>query len=197
MTRELFSENLRSRIHDDEWLICQDKYDPKENLKYESLFALSNGYLGIRGLILSLFDYGDVVYGTSINARFSRKIQILQNSCLRFSFNIPFRDHITPHLKNLSILSMTNRRQFHLMTFIYRILTTEQPPYLFSLFHYVDHDHSTRQVHYFKIPQHRTANFQKSFSFIAPHLWNNISNNFKFQSFTDYKKQIKNHLLNS
>ena len=148
-------------------------------------------------LILSLFDYGDVVYGTSINARFSRKIQILQNSCLRFSFNIPFRDHITPHLKNLSILSMTNRRQFHLMTFIYRILTTEQPPYLFSLFHYVDHDHSTRQVHYFKIPQHRTANFQKSFSFIAPHLWNNISNNFKFQSFTDYKKQIKNHLLNS
>ena len=49
MTRELFSENLRSRIHDDEWLICQDKYDPKENLKYESLFALSNGYLGIRG----------------------------------------------------------------------------------------------------------------------------------------------------
>ncbi len=27
----------------------QDKYDPQENLKNESLFALSNGYLGIRG----------------------------------------------------------------------------------------------------------------------------------------------------
>lgn len=33
MTRELFSENLRSRIHDDEWLICQDKYDPERKSK--------------------------------------------------------------------------------------------------------------------------------------------------------------------
>ena len=49
MSREMFSENLRSRLHDNEWLICQDKYEAKENLKYESLFALSNGYLGIRG----------------------------------------------------------------------------------------------------------------------------------------------------
>ena len=60
MTRELFSENLRSRIHDDEWLICQDKYDPKENLKYESLFALSNGYLGIRGSHEEGKDYSSI-----------------------------------------------------------------------------------------------------------------------------------------
>ena len=33
----------------DEWMILQDNYDPEENLKFESLFALSNGYLGIRG----------------------------------------------------------------------------------------------------------------------------------------------------
>ena len=49
MSREMFSENLRNRLHSDEWLIWQDQYEAKENLKYESLFALSNGYLGIRG----------------------------------------------------------------------------------------------------------------------------------------------------
>ncbi|MDU4977764.1 MAG: glycoside hydrolase family 65 protein, partial [Hungatella hathewayi] len=30
-------------------MILQDHYDPEENLKYESLFCLSNGYLGTRG----------------------------------------------------------------------------------------------------------------------------------------------------
>ena len=49
MSREMFSGNLRNRLHSDEWLIWQDQYEAKENLKYESLFALSNGYLGIRG----------------------------------------------------------------------------------------------------------------------------------------------------
>lgn len=49
MIRDRFSENLRNDMSTDEWLICQDEYDPQENLKNESLFALSNGYLGIRG----------------------------------------------------------------------------------------------------------------------------------------------------
>ena len=51
MSREMFSGNLRNRLHSDEWLIWQDQYEAKENLKYESLFALSNGYLGIRGVM--------------------------------------------------------------------------------------------------------------------------------------------------
>lgn len=49
MIRDGFSEGLRNYFSDDSWLILQDRYDPKENLKYESLFCLSNGYLGTRG----------------------------------------------------------------------------------------------------------------------------------------------------
>lgn len=37
MSREMFSGNLRNRLHSDEWLIWQDQYEAKENLKYESL----------------------------------------------------------------------------------------------------------------------------------------------------------------
>ena len=36
MSREMFSGNLRNRLHSDEWLIWQDQYEAKENLKYES-----------------------------------------------------------------------------------------------------------------------------------------------------------------
>ena len=35
MIRDRFSENLRNDMSTDEWLICQDEYDPQENLKNE------------------------------------------------------------------------------------------------------------------------------------------------------------------
>ena len=41
MSREMFSGNLRNRLHSDEWLIWQDQYEAKENLKDESLVALA------------------------------------------------------------------------------------------------------------------------------------------------------------
>ena len=49
MIRDRFLQTWKEKMGTDEWLILQDRYDPEENLKYESLFALSNGYLGIRG----------------------------------------------------------------------------------------------------------------------------------------------------
>lgn len=49
MIKERFSERLQAYLSDDSWMILQDHYDPEENLKYESLFCLSNGYLGTRG----------------------------------------------------------------------------------------------------------------------------------------------------
>lgn len=49
MIRDRFSDKIRNRMSTDDWLILQDNYKPEENLKYESLFTLSNGYLGIRG----------------------------------------------------------------------------------------------------------------------------------------------------
>lgn len=49
MIQERYSKELQTYLSDDSWMILQDHYDPEENLKYESLFCLSNGYLGTRG----------------------------------------------------------------------------------------------------------------------------------------------------
>ena len=49
MIRDSFSEKLQTLLGGDEWLILQDEYDAAENLNYESLFCLTNGYLGTRG----------------------------------------------------------------------------------------------------------------------------------------------------
>ena len=73
-------------------------------------------------LILSLFAYGDVVSGDSLSFAARRMIQKVQNSCMRFSYNIPYRNHITPYLNNANILNMENRRKLHMHTFIFRII---------------------------------------------------------------------------
>lgn len=49
MIKDRFSNNLEKILSDDKWVILQDKYNPEENLNYESLFCLTNGYLGTRG----------------------------------------------------------------------------------------------------------------------------------------------------
>lgn len=44
-----FSEKLQGYLSSGQWMVAQDNYNPYENLKYESLFCLTNGYLGTRG----------------------------------------------------------------------------------------------------------------------------------------------------
>lgn len=49
MSKDIFSEKFQKEMPGAEWLISEDRYEEAENLKFETLFALSNGYLGIRG----------------------------------------------------------------------------------------------------------------------------------------------------
>ena len=45
----IFEDKIKALKSTDEFIIHEDLYNEKENLKFESLFALSNSYLGIRG----------------------------------------------------------------------------------------------------------------------------------------------------
>ena len=49
MSSDIFVDKIRNLKSEEEFIISENKYEEKENLNYESLFALSNGYLGIRG----------------------------------------------------------------------------------------------------------------------------------------------------
>lgn len=49
MIRDRFSTVLKDMLSEDKWLVLQDAYEEKENLSNESLFCLTNGYMGTRG----------------------------------------------------------------------------------------------------------------------------------------------------
>lgn len=49
MIRDRFSNTIREMLSEDRWLILQDAYEETDNLSNESLFCLTNGYMGTRG----------------------------------------------------------------------------------------------------------------------------------------------------
>lgn len=163
--------------------------------KYKKFLPSKIKYKLCDSLILSLFDYGDVAYSSSLTLQLSHQVQKLQNSCMRFSYNIPFRNHITPYLNENNILNMSYRRKHHLYNFVYRIIKTGQPPYLKLLFNSFLHEYNTRYVNNYRVPRHRTAAFQKSFIYSAVHMWNGLPDHVKEFSPKRFSKYVKDALL--
>lgn len=49
MVKHMFLEDVNNLISDDKWLIFQNEYNTEVNPRYETLFTLTNGYMGVRG----------------------------------------------------------------------------------------------------------------------------------------------------
>ena len=83
-----------------------------------------------------------------------------------------------------------------MFVFVYKILNSGRPSYLKELFNRFLHPHNTRYVNNYRVPQHKTANYQKSFTYVAVQMWNSLADNvkkFPLQKFSNY---IKTLLLN-
>lgn len=111
-----------------------------------------------------------------INKSSAKKIQNVQNSCIRYALNMRKYDHIIPQtLNRLRILNMENRRILHLLTTTFKILHDQSPEYLFEklIASSKSHSHSTRN-HLLIIPKHSSTARSSSFSILAPKLWNSL-----------------------
>lgn len=89
-----------------------------------------------QALVLSLFDYVDVVYISCLSKYLLRKIQLIQNSCLRFSYGIRKYDHISPSFQHSGWLTIHQRFIVHLCCLTYKILQSNTPIYLRELLQY-------------------------------------------------------------
>lgn len=129
-------------------------------------------------LVLSVLNYGDIVYGARLQSKTRRLVQRVQNACCRFCYSIPPRSHITPYLNKTSTLSMSSRRHLHLACLLFDVLKYKKPDYLFSrikisTFHERHGTRSTRRC-LLEAHPHRTAAFKGSFRYLATKCWNNI-----------------------
>lgn len=149
-------------------------------------------------LVLSQFNYCDIIYGFCMDARDKSRIQVLQNRCLRFIFGISrFQHSISYKLAELKWLNMENRRLLHAACFYHKLLNCQSPPYLYNKITYRTDVHhiNIRNRLLLQIPRHTSVHYKKCFSYNITRIINSLPNKFRSVSLNTFKIEYKNYLL--
>jgi len=144
-------------------------------------------------LVLSHFNYCDVVYNNCIDAVDKKRIQRVQNSCLRFIWGVRGRERVSHLVRRTGWLNMAERRSFHALCFYHKILTTRTPPYLYNRIRFRTdvHNINIRKKDEITIPKHKLEFFKRSFSYCIAKFYNCVPRYLKSKSYFPFKCQLK------
>lgn len=144
------------------------------------ILSRSQELLITQALVISLFDYADVVYIPCISQQLLFRIQKkIQNSCLRLVYGMWF-DYITPAYQQSRQLRPYQHFLLHLFCIIYLVLHSRAPVYLFNLLHrnvefHADDVCDTSCQDLLSIPRHRTSKYCGFFTYCAAKYYNYLS----------------------
>ena len=109
--------------------LCQSAYHSwKQLLPFRNMFDEPTKLLLVESLVLSLFNYCDVLYGLYIASADNYRLQKIPNLCIRFVTCVPPFCHIIPFIRHFRRLKVQGRRLLHYMV----LLSSQSPPYFFS-----------------------------------------------------------------
>lgn len=171
------------------------------NLKmiYSNRYYLSQKVKTIlcESLVLSRFNFADTVYGPCIDADDNRRIQVVQNACLRLIFGVRRRQNISHKLPELGWLNMSGRRLLHSACLFHKIVTNKIPKYLNKKISYRTdvHNINIRFKGTLTPPLHRTEMFKRSFSYQITKVYNSVPPSIKSKTVSTYKNSYKKFLL--
>ena len=110
-------------------------------------------------MVAPLIDYCCLVYN-SLNQELNTELERLLNSCIRFIFNVPFDEDITPYYNELGRLRLSKKREYILGIFIFNLFECKSPEYLYNKFLFKNSVSSRALRTYgldLQIPIHRTS----------------------------------------
>jgi hypothetical protein len=153
-------------------------------------------------LILSQFSFGDIVF-MNMDIYLQKKVQKIQNLCLKFIYNIKKRQHWNSSelRKNINWLSMRDRRILNGLSLLFKTLDGKAPDYICDMFTLVS-EISERDTRTYPrniwIPNvHYSAIHLKSFKLFISKIWNALPVDIKnSKSVFAFKKRVKTALLN-
>lgn len=149
-------------------------------------------------LILSHLAYCDIVYWPTLLNRDKETLQKIQNSCVRYSYGLRKFDHISETFQKTHWLKLNERYHVHMACLVHKINKNETPVYLFSKLLKGEHCNSTRFCDLYRVPKHKTALFQRSFSYNAVKVYNRIPQDIKkLLNISTFRKHVKNQIKNS
>ena len=128
-------------------------------------------------LVLSQFNFCDTLYGPCLLESDARRIQLMQNCCVRLIGGIRrYERGISAKLKEIGWLNMKERRILHSLVLYNKIIFKKCPNYLYQKikFRYDAHDLDLRHKYTITPPIHRTSLFERSFSYQISLYYNRV-----------------------
>lgn len=148
-------------------------------------------------LVLSRLNYCDKVYGPCLDSVDARRLQRIQNSCLRFIYNIKKYASVSHTLKRANWLNLLARRSYHYACFVHKLILFKTPPYLHRklVFRTDVHRVNIRFKGTLTPPPHKTALFTRSFTYNACFCYNRVPEHLKKMQLSTFKHKFKEYLL--
>ena len=154
-------------------------------------------------MVLSQFNFCDIAY-LNIDIYLQKKIQKIQNICLRFIFDIKKRgEHNYDDLRaNIKWLTMTQRRISHGLVMLHKILNNKGPVYLrdsFTLISEITLRNTRASDLNIWIPNNQSkAIHKKAFNFYISKVWNLLPKDVKSSNSTKtFKQKIQSLFLSN
>lgn len=159
--------------------------------KIRKLLSEKDTTLLVHAVISSRLDYcNSLLYGA--NQEHIKKLQKVQNAAARLISMRKKHESVSDVLVNLHWLRVEARIIFKLLVLVYKCITNVAPVCIIEL---IDVKDATRRILAYKYFLSSYA--RKSFSYMAPKLWNNLPDNLRFSPTLDkFKSQLKYLLFN-
>ncbi|KAL7298179.1 hypothetical protein TKK_0009175 [Trichogramma kaykai] len=165
---------------------------------HSRLLSVDVRRLLVLALVQPHFDYGCVVY-MSLTTTLKQKLQRLQNTTIRFVYNLRRDAAIAPRRRELGWLTPSQRRSYFLGTTTHRVLQTARPTYLAGfLSPRAAVGYSLRSMTRPNLAENdfNTSTYEHGFTIQAARLWNLLPLTLvNIQSIDVFKTALKCHLL--
>lgn len=145
-------------------------------------------------LVISHVNYCDYVYGPCLNLSEKNKLQKIQNICIRFVTNTSFYEHVTPHIRQLELLKLNERRFVHFSSLLNNVIILQQPTYLFDklLMRNTMHNRNLRYTNdHLCTTRPKYEKFRSSFTYLSTYVYNNLPLHLHDKSTKTLKNQLK------
>ena len=155
----------------------------------------------IQATILSVLDYGDIVYMHAAHSSL-KPLDAVYHSALRFITGDAFTTHHCRLYGKVGWPSLAKRREQHCILFIYKALLKTLPDYLNCLLEPKEGHYHTRSQDFFtlEIPTVNSELGKTAFRFYGPHMWNSLQSVLKLEiliSFDRFKSMVMNTMISN
>lgn len=162
------------------------------------MLSLGNAEQLVHAFMTSRLDYCNALLG-GCPARLINKLQLVQNAAARVLTRTRKYDHISPVLSALHWLPIKHRIHFKILLVTYKALNGLAPQYLSELLTHYSPSRLLRSQNSGQLIIPRISKSTaggRSFSYLAPKLWNNLPNIVReADTLCQFKSRLKTHLF--